>query len=289
MKSKLCFLQVKAFGDFVIANSAASRVVEAEQARISIAQGTHLSALSEAIRPTVSIVEVDVGEEGVPSIFDTRRAGWGAAIHSAWRLRRAVARAEIDDAAVLVLDRANARERFVVGGRRLAAMPVGTRNIYEGYDTLLGAAGFTLPPPVSGQRASRARHVGIFPGSRNAPKDIPIGLVTETIDQLRRRDVPVTLFLLDEERPDLVAAEIPHVLVPRRFAELRDAIASVDMVISADSLPGHLAEYLGRSVFVLLPAPNEFWMPRSVFVERRWCSFDDPRCVRQVVACALAI
>ena len=281
MARSACFIQVKAFGDLVIANAAANRVIEGERARLTLAIGWHLRPLCNAITPTIAMVELATTETGVPSIFDVRKNGAAAALRSAWQVRGAIAHGPIARDALVLLDRLGARERFLLGGRPAMGMPAGSANIYQGYDVLLADAGFALMPSPTGEIRGR-RRAGIFPGSRIAAKNLPVQLVAALLDEAERRGVPTTLFLLDGERPDLEVSGLPHVIVPREFTALRDAIAGVDAVISADSLPAHLAETLRIDIFVLTPRPNEFWMPLSVFKHRRWCLFDDPKLLDRV-------
>lgn len=275
MTRAACFVQVKAFGDLVIANAAANRVIEADRVRLSMAIARHLRPLCDALEPTIKTIELETAETGVPSIFDIRKDGLSAAFRSAWQVRGAIAGAPLSRNAVVLLDRLGARERFLLGGRPTAAMPIDTANIYQGYEALLADAGFALIPN-SADRAPERHRAGIFPGSRIAAKNLPVSLVVALLDEAKRRGVAMELFLLDGERPDLEASGLPHLVVPRQFTALRDAIASVDVAISADSLPAHLAEMLRIDTFVLTPRPNEFWMPLSVFRLRRWCLFNDP-------------
>lgn len=269
------FLQVKAFGDLVIANAAAERVLEADRTGLTLAIGEHLRSLCETIEPKIKVIELPTVETGVPSLFDVRRNGPLSAIRSALQVRRAIERAPIDSAALLLFDRLGWRERFIAGTRSAAGMPTEIPNIYDGYDHLLVGAGFRLVPPMA-TRASPKRHIGIFPGSRIASKNLPAALICEIIQELERAGIVSTLFLLVDERPDLEASGLPHVMIPRQFSVLRDAISSVDALISADSLPAHLAESFQIDSFVFTPRPNNFWMPRSVLINRRWCLFNDP-------------
>jgi len=275
MVTEACFLQVKAFGDFVIACAAATRVAEADRARLTVAIGTHLRPLCDAVAPPVRVLPLDTGEAGVPSIFDIRKNGVPAALRSLWRVRRAVVEAALDPSTQLLFDHVGWRERLLAAGRPVASMTPGTPNIYGGYARLLTDAGFRLLAPGSAG-AERRDRLGIFPGSRIAAKNLPVTLVAAVMGEAARRGIAVTLFLLDGERPDLEKSGLPHAVVPRRFTALRNAIASSDCVISADSLPAHLAESLAVPVFVLTPRPNEFWMPATVFKARHWCLFDDP-------------
>lgn len=283
MERAACFVQVKAFGDLVIASAAIGRVAEADRARLTLAIGRHLRPLCDAITTTTMVIELATAEPDVPAVFDVRKNGLSAALRSAWQIRRAIARAPIPREAPILFDRIRSRERFLIGKRPAISMPADTVNIYQGYDALLAGAGFALAPTPPAEARTR-RRAGIFPGSRIAAKNLPVLLVADLLAEAERRRMPTELFLLEGERPDLETSGLPHVIVPRQFTALRDAIAGVDVVISADSLPAHLAETLRIDTFVLTPKPNEFWMPLSVFTHRRWRLFDDPNLLADVGA-----
>jgi ADP-heptose:LPS heptosyltransferase len=270
----VCFLQIKSFGDYVIANSAAERVEEGDRSRVQIAIGTHLAALGEALDSPIRTTVIETREAGVPAIFDLRKKGVSAAISSAFGVRRAIAKAQIDPNALILLDRVTSRERFLLG-KRTAVEIKGARNIYAGYDQLMLAAGLRLLPPKADRRLP-LQLVGIFPGSRLAEKNLPQSLITNLIAELDRRGVPHRLFLLDGERPDLESCGVPFERVPRQFSAMYDAVARCQLVVSADSMPAHLAERADADVFVFTPKPNEFWMPPSVYQARRWSVFGDP-------------
>jgi hypothetical protein len=280
---QICLLQLKAFGDFVIANAAAERVAESDRHRLVLAIGEHLRPLRDAVEPSVRCIEIATGEPGVPAIYDVRKLGLAAAFGSALRVRSALARASLPENSIILMDRVGLRERWLIGGRKAAGMRVGTANIYHGYDELLRAAGLRVGTAAR-DRARPLRLAGIFPGSRIAAKNLPIPLVASVLRLAEERGVPTRLYLLEGERTDLEASGLPHVIVPRQFSALRQAIEAVDLVISADSLPAHFAESLRINNFVITPRPNEFWMPRSVFDHGRWALFDDPGLLAKVGA-----
>src|SRR5690606_592120 len=134
-------LQVKSFGDLVIAVSAAERVVAPDRSGVRVAIGQHLAGLWDALTPTVGAIELDTRERGVPALFDVRKHGVRAALRSALDLRRTIARAPIPSETLLLLDRVNLRERFILSDRHTAAIPEDVRNIYAGYAQLLSGAG----------------------------------------------------------------------------------------------------------------------------------------------------
>lgn len=271
----VCFLQVKSFGDFVIATAAAERVAEDARDRVEIAIGTHLQALRDALASSVRTVFLDTKEAGVPALFDLRKKGLAAATRSAFDLRQAIAGSALEPSTVMLLDRRSARERFILGGRRAATIH-NARNIYAGYDQLMSEAGLRPRLPTARDH-SVPLSAGIFPGSRLTEKNLPPDLVRDALAELERHGIPHKLFLLDGERPDLEASGLPFERVPRQFSAMCDAVSRCQLVVSADSLPAHLAERAGAEVFLFTPKPNEFWMPPSVFENRRWSLIGDPK------------
>lgn len=278
-----CLFPVKSFGDFVIAKIAADRVRVSDRQRLAIACATHLEKLCAAIQPQVAVVPLRTKEDGVPSLFDVRNNGVRSAVVSAFQLRRAVADAPIASDTVMIADRVHAREWFVLGNRPTQAIAPDARNIYSGYAAVLEAQGF-LPAVRAVPEALRGRLIGLFPGSRLAKKNLPETLLRKVTMLAREAGWETKLFVLADERPDLEASNLPVQVVPRSFAAMRDAVAACDVVVSADSLPAHLAEMVDRTVFVFTPEPNEFWMPASAWQHRRWSLFDNPAGMRQLTA-----
>ena len=64
--------------------------------------------------------------------------------------------------------------------------------------------------------------------------------------------------------------------VPRQFSLMANAVRAARVVISADSMPAHMAEYFGVPVFVMSPSPNAYWLPKSCIDSGRWSLFSDP-------------
>jgi ADP-heptose:LPS heptosyltransferase len=65
--------------------------------------------------------------------------------------------------------------------------------------------------------------------------------------------------------------------VERSFEALVAAIAAADVIISSDSLPAHIAGYVGRPMFVVTPEFNRYWLPSQAFSADSTATFDDLR------------
>ena len=271
MTGALDIVATKSFGDLVIALTAIRRGAATEPAP-RLLLGEHLVPLFDALAQghgEQPVVLLRHGESGVPSAYDIRKNGVRAATASLLRLRGAIHEAARGAGAQrLLFDRMGWRERAIAGHTPAVALPA-RGNIYLAYEAVLGAG--SRPAPRPGKAGGI---VGVFPGSRLARKNLPRPLIEHAIRAIAAQGARARLCLLEGERPDLELAELAPVIVPRSFAAMVAAVSACDAVVSADSLPAHLAEALGVPVFVASPVPNAYWLPRSAFLGRRWCLFD---------------
>lgn len=271
--SSATFVCLKAFGDLVVLRQALRTAVRSRSPGPVVVIGSHLVELFRTLGDFGGeCVVVESGAE-VPALFDVKRRGLRLALQSAWNLRKQVERANIDRDRTLIFDRVGWRESFIAGHLSIAGLPAAA-NIYIAYrETGIFAdrasAAQPRPPP------SHPTSVGIFPASRIAGKNFPRQIVAEVIDGCLKTGLRPFLCLLEGERPDLAGLPVSVKRLPRTFSALAAAVRSVDLVVSADSLPAHLAEYFELPVFVVTPIDNPYWLPLTAFEANRWARFDN--------------
>jgi hypothetical protein len=269
----IAIASAKSFGDFVIVHSVLRRIDDRAKDKVRLIACSHLKGLNAILPDDVCVTLVDSGEDGVPAVFDVKKCGAFAAVQSALSLRRVFQKIARDDNEALAFDALGVRERFIAGRWPLIGPRTRGSNIYETYSQFLAEQEIrtAVAPRI---RAGAAHSVGIFPESRLLRKRLAAPTLSVILERAARAGMESKLFILDG---DLVP-DHPHpglVKIPRNFESLANAIKSVGSVISADSLPAHLAEYFARPVFVALPAPNEYWLPHGCFTNKRWGIFDD--------------
>ncbi len=270
----LAFVQVKSFGDLTIAAAAVRRLPPAARAECGLLTGLHLTDLCRVLAPDCVTETLDTRDASVPALFDLKRRGALAGLRSAARLKRALAQPM--SGATLVFERLSMRERYVAGTRRCVTLPAAA-NVYAAHEAFLESAlpGVTLASSALAHDPAGPdnRRIGLFPFSRVVVKNLPVDLVTTAAARCTRSGFqPVVQLLEGEQFPALdgVACE----RIPREFGALATAIRSLRAVVSADSLPAHLAEYLARPQYVALPAKNTYWLPRTAFEGDHWGLFD---------------
>lgn len=267
-------LGLKAFGDLVIANAILRRIDRAVSPSFGQIIGNHLRELNETLAPSWPIIYFNHGENGVPSLFDVRKNGLVNAVFSAIRLRQALRNLTLDTDTSFIIDRSGLRERFMTNRIPTVSLRENAANIYQAYSLTLASLGFVMKETTASKH-SRRGPLGIFPGSRVAKKNLSLNLIQNIIETSAQSSASPQLFLLEGERPDLERSGLEYILIPRQFSAMKRAVDSCCAVISADSMPAHLAEASGVPVFVLSPVPNAFWLPLSCYNQTHWCLFSD--------------
>lgn len=264
-------VQIKAYGDLTIAASALGRVPIESQQRVGLVISPHLQELAAVLSPGCAIEVLALTETGIPALFDPtprwRHDKWWSTIV----LRRALARAA--PGATLVMRHLGPVHRRILGRRVAIALP-DAHNIYEAYDRFLTTAlgPFTFATSVVSQ--AREARIAICPYSRVQSKCLPNAVLEVIAACCRSAGLSAEVILLDGEQAP-PARLLPSRVIPRRFGALSDALAASAAVVSADSLPAHLAEYHGTPVFVVSPHANEYWLPSSAFRNGAWGVFGE--------------
>lgn len=271
---QLAFVQVKSFGDLTIVCKSLRNLTEEMRGRCLILIAPHLFDLACMLAPGCMVETLAFSENGVPSIFDLKKKGLFAGLRSALSLRKALLTAAPN--AMLIMQRSALRERFIAGPRHFAVLPK-TDNIYLAYKHFLDNQFHCNLEPIilSAVHCSNLR-VAICPFSRVKSKNLPVKLIEEVATNCRLAGFKPELLLLEGEDTLELASNVEVRILPRRFDILADALAEYSGVISADSLPAHLAEYRGTSAFVVTPEPNTYWLPLHSFQGRYWGVIGQP-------------
>ena len=270
----LAFATAKSLGDFVIAHSVLHRLPADAKKGIRLISSSCVEELQAILPADVNVTLVESGGQRVPALFDLKKRGALAAARSALSLRREFRRLARHRNELLAFMVFGARERFIAGGWPVLTARAKGPNIYATYQQFLAEQGVR----TAAQRCrftGNLRTVGIFPESRLAVKRLDFGTLSVIFQRLAHAGARAKLFILEGDE-STVRSGPDVVCIPRNFRSLAQAIESVDAVISADSLPAHLAEYLARPVFVATPVANEYWLPYQCFQDESWGTFRRP-------------
>lgn len=277
-RQRLGFVCFKAFGDLIIALTSLRDVTPESSGRVRLIVGSHLEPLLDALGSEREIVRIGHGERDVPAVYDIRKKGVAAAARSILGLRQGMSALASRSDEKLVFYAADLRDRLIAAGRPIIGFPE-TENVYAGYARLLADAGIDTAASRTAA-AKGASVVAICPGSRLATKNIPVEIVRDLHDRIARTGQEPRLLLLEGERPDLETCGLPFQRVPRSFAAMAEAIGQASRVVSADSMPAHMAEHFHIPTYVLTPVPNAYWLPPMAFERARWSLFAEAQAGR---------
>ena len=269
--SSMCFVCLKSYGDFIILRTS---LLLHDAIFFKILIGDHLNDLNHALGLYPNSIVLSHQEGNVPFLFDIKKHGVFHGIRSGWCLRKLIDNAPIEKNSVLIYDKVGFREIFISAGYPFTALPQST-NIYNAYSKIFGDGERVINNRFDRRVVQTTGNIGIFPSSRVPLKCIPKSIVELVVKSLSSQGFNPVLFKLDGEMADTFNYACDVVKVPRNFSAMANAIKKVDAVISADSMPAHMAEYFGVPVFVITPEPNRYWLPVSAFNNNFWCCFND--------------
>lgn len=233
-------LLLRSYGDFVIALSGYQGRPAGRALRIVASD--HFRPLYQAIAemklvqdlPAVEFVNLGV-RYGLMACFTNRHFFSAANIQELKKLRGFLATIPGDHN--LFLEQ-KIRSGFIsaITGRQFTAIHDGTENIYEAYKNFYQVK--QLPFRNKWQAGPDSNStIRVFPGSRKKTKRLPVYWVEQIKDRYAVDERKMTLAGLAGELLDYTT---PKELVGN-FRELCKLIADADYIISADSLPAHLA------------------------------------------------
>ena len=113
-----------------------------------------------------------------------------------------------------------------------------------------------------------------MPASRVTRKILPVNVIADLYQHLQDDAVSARVLLLEGEVVE-VPPQVPIYRIERKFSALISALGHADLVVSADSLPAHIGEFLERPTFVVSPTPNPYWLPRDAYLLGGHGVFDD--------------
>jgi hypothetical protein len=269
---RFSFASLKSYGDFLIALQSIRAIDAPKDQRPGLISGTHVAPLQKALAPDdVDVRLIDVGARSdVPALFDIRKRGLLAAASSLVGLRRQLSSLAAEQR--LVFDARGLKERWICPN--LDCLPAAA-NIYLAYADYVSVQGLALKPAPAtlARRPSRAL---VVPGSRVGRKVLPVAVIQQLSDMLGQRGFDTAVLLMPGEAAQL-PPNVQVTRVERSFEALVAAIAAADVIISSDSLPAHIAGYVGRPMFVVTPEFNRYWLPPQAFSADSTATFDDLR------------
>jgi len=265
-------LNLKAFGDFVIAINSVRKIQKSPDliSPPKIIAGLHLKDLANALEIKNVAFIGDDGDIDVPAIFDLRKKGFFEGFKSLIKIINHTK--SIPKNSELIFDKLGIRERVIGGGRLITCCPKAD-NIYLAYEILFKKFGYSLLNDKIEARF-KFRRALIIPSSRISRKIIPKKTISDIVKVLNTHGISGTVMSFNGDLVSL-PTENNIIFLDRNFYDLVDLVKKYDLVVAADSLPSHLCEFLKIPTFVYTYTPNLYYLPKSAFLLNGWAIFGD--------------
>ena len=252
-------LSCLAYGDFVV-DAYFSMLIKNSK----LLCPSYLKTLADALNfPCDQIEYFDL--EGIipPDAFNIKRQGLKNAVDSLLQLKSALMHYCNEE--FILFNSYDVRWRFVNPTKQFRAVRGRRENIYEAYYKK-----FALADDFNRVKFKAPKKISIFPDSRQEQKCIPISMVIALQHALHELGIESKVISnRDIQGPLTIATNVST--LEGLIAEIKNA----DFVITADSLPMHLARFYGVPEWVILHRPNPFLLPPEIIKLKRWSLFHD--------------
>jgi ADP-heptose:LPS heptosyltransferase len=275
----LNFVFIKGFGDFIIGAYFLKSLSQDDTIKIRILTTPRIAVLAAELRLPINLSILDLPGMDAPALFEVRRKGLFQAMKSGIEIKKAIGNLNTQNpiSGKLIFDKVSFREKYISTGHKIIGLPKNNDNIYQAYNKLMNQ--LHLKTRMRNDRPSilnetNSEFIGIFPTSRAEEKDIPPSVLHKLNQLFQREGNRLKIYLFPDQLERY--KEVKNITaIPKDFSSLIEHIRAHQVIISADSLPAHLAQYFSIPVFVLTPKNNHYWLPIESFNKASYCNFDD--------------
>jgi hypothetical protein len=256
-----------AFGDFVID----CNFMQYAGPNDSLLAASYLEPLADALgfRSRIKFFNMPINDIP-PSVFDVRKGGLSRIIRSAHLLREGLL-SSVGKDDVLNVPVEDFRWKVICWPHSVSAIRTKSENIYNAYCKRFGIE----PSSLMSIKTQKLSTILIFPDSRQVIRKVPnstVSLVTSA-----NNDFGISTIVVKIRPPELKVPCASNEISIWGLSALIELIKNADAIVSADSLPAHIAAYYNRPVFVITPVPKASWpqLPPSVLIPGFWSGVSD--------------
>ncbi len=272
MNPLLSICCLKSYGDLVIIRNNLNKF-ELDSSSAQLVLGSHLDELNMLLGFELDTKEIYSFPKflDVPGCYNIKKVGISIALESLYRIYKQVHALPDAKNLTFILDQTSLRERFIFSALNVRSISKDSINIYLGYENLL--SNFFSPKKTDTLFSNVGSKIGIFPDSRIDSKVIQPNFLKKILSEIPCDQFECAINYFEGEAPTQ-NAKLPLKYVKKNFSSLLESMKAYDCIVSSDSLTAHLAEYLGKPVFVFTPTSNTYWLPLSSFKANRWSNFN---------------
>lgn len=260
-------LSCLAYGDFVV-DAYFSTLIKNSK----LLCPSYLKTLADALNfPCDHIEYFDLESTIPPDAFNIKRKGLKKAVDSLFQLKNALKPFCKEE--FILFNSYDFRWKFINPTKQFQAVRSRHENIYQAYYER-----FSLSFDLNRINVEAPKKISIFPDSRQQQKCIPFSTVISLQNTLNKFGIESKVISNREIKSPLSMA-INIDTLEGLILEIKNA----DFVITADSLPMHLARFYSVPGWVILNRPNPFLLPPETIKLKRWSLFyDDSSLVKYI-------
>lgn len=266
---KIKYFHNRGFGDYLINRFVRQRVSGIDGIDIV---ASYIAPLHEAVFGESTSITVDWHQKSTPSFFNLKKANLIEITASISSLRKKLRQAEKEyPDHILFLDHKRMFQDILFGVKSYVPPP--KKNVYLSHLHFYSSLGLAITDIDKHEINNRGNKIlSIFPNSSNQIKNLDYHTLSHLDKILKELNQEYKVIYLVGEQVEF--PQFPSKVIPKNFQALKNEIIRSKLVIAADSMPGHLAHFLGIPVFSVLPQSNVYWLPYRTFREGHYSVFE---------------
>lgn len=261
------FCSALAFGDFVVD----CNFMQYAESNDCLLAASYLEPLAEALEYQGRIRFFDMPSNDIPpTVFGARKGTLPGILRSAYLLRKGI-KCSVRKNDTINVPVEDLRWRSICWPYAMNAVRTKRQNMYNAYCERFGVD----PTSLLTINLQKPSSILIFPDSRQTVKIIPNSTVALII--AANKSVDISTIVVKIRPPSQQAECETNEISIWGLKALVELIKSADAIVSADSLPVHIATYFKRPIFVFTPIPQVSWplLPPSVLIPGFWSGFSE--------------
>ena len=258
------------YGDFVVTLHI-FKMFDNKKSNIRILSSNSCKTLSNELKVNNVVDFINIaGPNGYPSFIDIKRQGLILGLKSLFDIRKKLSLLKKNR---LIVFHSYQLKEILIGYGQNSIFLKGSHNIYMQYENFFKDY-FTINNLSSNRKDPSEKKVTIFPISQNPLKSFSNKLQHILSSQLENLGINYEFIYLHGE--EIGRKNVNNVkVINKTFSDLVQVIQNANLIITCDSLPAHLGEYLDKNVFVLSKKENKYWLPPQAYKLSQYLTFDE--------------
>lgn len=266
-------LQVKNYGDLVIALNYLQNVNENCYTLIC---ASHLREIIKEFNFKIKVIYLNDEFYNRPlPLYNLKKSTIFSIIKSLIFIKKEIEKI-VKKNDLIIFDKTGLREKLISWPIKNNQIFKNGKNIYLDYENFFKEYSNNFNYSIS----KNNKKISIFPDASREEKKIPLDILFQITKKFEEKGYRYALYFFQKND---IYKNFENSEIYNSFDQLLEIIKDSSIIISSDSLCGHLSEFYRLRNFIFLKKPNLYWLPKSSYINKSYGLFHEvDKCIKWV-------